>query len=230
MNAARRKGAPRTEARRTMSGQSPPISPLRSIMTVTWLGTMRPVHYHLPASGEVADHGRRGQSRRSPADQNSALSQASRRPPMAPTTSSRAAAGRNRGDDGVMPRAHVYQRVPPSARRGCAPGDWRPARSSREARGRPAAPPARVYSPAAARNSSVAAEFGALEHGLRGEVRYSPPASNAGARAAKLLERGRRGHGRYRSPPGSTLTSGGALPAPPSATRGHARTRSHRLA
>ena len=160
MNAARRKGTPRIDARTTMSGQRPTISPLRSIMTVTWLGTMRPVQVPLPASGEVA---------RSRPPQPG--------PPAAPPTREarcpRLPAGRRwprprargqqavatRGNDGVTSRAHVYQRVPPYERRGCAPGNGVAHSLQPRTRGRSAEPPARVSWQADTRDGSVAAEL-----------------------------------------------------------------------
>ena len=80
MKAASTNGALRIADNATVRGQSPPISPPRTIIVITWLGAMAKVHSHARprenrpmAALTRSAHGR-------PMVQNCSLSQASRLP------------------------------------------------------------------------------------------------------------------------------------------------------
>lgn len=89
INAATANGALSAAERIMVSGHSPPISPLRSIIVVTWLGTMRVVHSQFCRrdANPMADDATKAPGM--PMVQYCALSHASRRPLNACIPSSR---------------------------------------------------------------------------------------------------------------------------------------------
>ena len=80
MNAASTNGALRIADSATVSGHSPPISPLRTIIVITWLGAIAKVHSQARPRDNRPSAALRTTAAGSPMLQNCVLSQASRLP------------------------------------------------------------------------------------------------------------------------------------------------------